>query len=246
MNRKRLFEIIEVAERGDKASMAYDIIMIIAIIVSLIPLTTKTYYEVFFVTDTVTVVLFIIDYVLRFITADYKLKKTGVRAFLEYPFHPIAIVDLLSILPFFIELNPAFKLLRLVRILQLLRMLRVFKLFSHSRSLRIVMEVVRQSRQPLLIVVGVALGYIIVSALVVFNVEPETFGSFFDALYWATISLTTVGYGDLYPVSTVGRIVAMISSFLGVGVIALPAGIISAGCMKAIEKEDKEEKEDRQ
>lgn len=243
MNRKRLFEIIEVAERGDRASMAYDFVMIAAIIVSLIPLTTKTYHDVFYITDTVTVVLFIIDYVLRLITADYKLNKTGLKAFLEYPFHPIAIVDLVSILPFFISLSPTFKLLRLVRILQLLRVLRIFKLFSHSRSLRIVMEVIRQSRQPLLIVVGVAIGYILISALVVFNVEPETFGTFFDALYWATISLTTVGYGDLYPVSTVGRIVAMISSFLGVGVIALPAGIISAGCMKAIEKEDKEEKE---
>ena len=78
-------------------------------------------------------------------------------------------------------------------------------------------------------------GYILLSALVIFNVEPETFDTFFDAIYWAAISLTTVGYGDIYPVTTAGRIVTMISSFVGIAIVALPAGIITAGYMDVIQ-----------
>lgn len=79
-------------------------------------------------------------------------------------------------------------------------------------------------------------GYILISALIIFNVEPDSFGNFFDAIYWATVSLTTVGYGDIYPVSTMGRVITMLSSILGIAIVALPAGIITAGYMKELEK----------
>lgn len=82
-----------------------------------------------------------------------------------------------------------------------------------------------------------AIGYVLISALVIFNVEPETFDNFFEAVYWATVSLTTMGYGDIYPVTTIGRIVTMISSFVGIAIVALPAGIITAGYMDRIQKE---------
>ena len=82
-----------------------------------------------------------------------------------------------------------------------------------------------------------AAGYILISALVIFNVEGESFNTFFDAVYWATISLTTVGYGDIYPITTAGRIITMLSSVLGIAVVALPAGIITAGYMDALNEE---------
>ena len=90
----------------------------------------------------------------------------------------------------------------------------------------------------MLTVATLAIGYVLISALVIFNVEPDTFGDFFDAIYWATVSLTTVGYGDLYPVTVTGRIVAMVSSFIGIAIVALPAGIITAGYMDEIQKKD--------
>ncbi|MEE1023645.1 MAG: potassium channel family protein [Acutalibacteraceae bacterium] len=83
-----------------------------------------------------------------------------------------------------------------------------------------------------------AVAYILVSALVIYNVEPESFETFFDAIYWATISLTTVGYGDIYPVTTIGRIVTMISSAFGIAIIALPSGVITAGYLAEINKEE--------
>jgi len=79
--------------------------------------------------------------------------------------------------------------------------------------------------------------YIIVSALIIFNIEGDSFATFFDAIYWATVSLTTVGYGDIYPVTTAGRIITMISSIFGIAIVALPAGILTAGYMDALNKE---------
>ena len=86
-----------------------------------------------------------------------------------------------------------------------------------------------------------AIGYVYISALIIFNVEPDTFGTMFDAVYWAMVSLTTVGYGDIYPVSWIGRAIAMISSFFGIAVVALPAGIITAGYMKEIVDDNESE-----
>ena len=83
-----------------------------------------------------------------------------------------------------------------------------------------------------------AVAYVLISSLVIYNVEPESFDTFFDAIYWATISLTTVGYGDIYPVTTSGRIVTMISSVFGIAIIALPSGVITAGYLEEVNKEN--------
>ena len=118
----------------------------------------------------------------------------------------------------------------------MLRTLRIFKFFRYSKNILILTNVLKKQKDSLIIVGVLALGYIFVSALVIFNVEPSTFLTFFDALYWATISLTTVGYGDIYAISTTGKIITMISSFLGIAIVALPAGIITAGYMKEIKE----------
>ena len=111
-----------------------------------------------------------------------------------------------------------------------------------AKSISIVIEVFKKQKSSLLIVCGFAFGYILVSTLVVISIEPETFQTFFDAMYWATAPLTTVGYGDIYAVSTAGKVITMISSVLGIAIVALPAGIITARYMEEINKrEDKKE-----
>ena len=101
------------------------------------------------------------------------------------------------------------------------------------------MNVIKKSKDALLAVCTLAVGYILVSALIIFNIEGNSFSTFFDAIYWATVSLTTVGYGDIYPVTTAGRIITMISSFFGIAIVALPAGIITAGYMDSLNNEKK-------
>lgn len=235
--RKRIFEIIEVSGGNDLCSSVYDVFMMIAIVASLVPLAFKTDYLAFRIIDKVCVAIFILDYVLRLITADFKYKRKSPISFLRYPFSFMAIIDLISILPSISALNGGFKVLRVMRMLRALRVLRVFKAARYSKSVQIIASVFRNSRDALAAVGTFALVYVLVSALIIINVEPDSFENFFDALYWATVSLTTMGYGDIYPVTTIGRLVTMISSVFGIAIVALPAGIITAGYMSEIEKE---------
>lgn len=235
--RKRIYEIIEKANNGDTASKAYDYFIIITIVLSIIPLCFTRRTAVLHTIDKVTVAIFIIDYFLRFTTADYSSNKKGVAPFLLYPFRPMAIIDLLSILPSVTNMNYAFKVFRVLR---LLKALRVFKFFRYSKNIQIITNVLVKKKDALLTVGILALSYIFVTALIIFQVEPATFDSFFQAIYWATVSLTTVGYGDIYPTSAVGQVISMISSFLGIAIVALPSGIIISGYQDEIENNGSE------
>lgn len=231
--RKRLYYLVESPDLENEENSKfdfYDIIMMISIIVSLIPLAFKETNSLFTVIDIVTVTIFIIDYVLRLITADYAVKK-GWKSFFIYPLTPLAILDLLTILPSITVFGSGFKLFKLVRLLRTFRVFRAFKAFRYSSSIKTIMNVLKKQKDSLTVVCVMAAAYVLVSALIIFNVEPDSFKSFFDAVYWATVSLTTMGYGDIYPVTVAGRIVTMISSFMGIAIVALPAGIITSGFM---------------
>lgn len=240
--RKKLYTIIEPVNGDNKLSNIYDFIMMATIIISIFPLAFKETNIVFQWIDYITVGIFIIDYILRLVTADYKLKKSVV-SFFVYPITPFAIIDLFSILPSLTVLNSGFRLLKLFRLLRTFKVLRAFKFLRYSKSFDIIVNVFKKQKKVLSAVATLAIAYILISALVIYNVEPESFNNFFDAIYWATISLTTVGYGDIYPVSIVGRIVTMISSILGIAIIALPSGVITAGYLDEINKDDTDKQE---
>ena len=157
----------------------------------------------------------------------------------------MAIVDLLSILPSFLSIYQGFKILRLLRLVRALRVLRAFRVLRYSKNFDMIISVIKKSKDSLIAVCTLTVAYIIISALIVFTVEPDSFDDFFEAVYWATVSLTTVGYGDVYPVTEIGRIIAMISSMFGIAIVALPAGIITAEYIKELEErtENKKEKE---
>lgn len=235
--RKKIYEIIESSAHDSKLRHAYDLFIMLTIAASLVPLAFKSTPTYFVWMERITTAIFIIDYLLRFIIADMKLKK-GALSFLLYPFTLMAIIDLLSILPSLLLISSAFKVLKVVRLIRALRVLKIFKTFRYSKNIAMIANVLRKQKKSLMAVGVLAVGYILISALVVFNVEPDTFNSFFDAVYWATVSLTTVGYGDIYATSTLGKCITMISAVLGVAIVALPAGIVTAGYMSEIENSD--------
>lgn len=246
--RKRVFEIIEISKEGDRLSSIYDIFMMITIIISLIPLCTKSEAAWTLIIDEITVIIFIIDYLLRLFTADFKFPNHKKTAFIRYPFSLMAIIDLLSILPSFGVFASGLKILkvfRLFRTFKVFKALKAFKAFKalkvlrYSKSITLIGNVIKSQKEALITVGGLAIGYIFIAALIVFNVEPDTFETFFDAIYWSCVSLTTVGYGDIYPVSTAGRIITMLSTIIGIAIVALPAGIITAGYMDALNEDKK-------
>ncbi len=243
--REKLFNIIQPAEDNESTlSAAYDWFMMVVIVMSLVPLAFKNNNTgVLANIDTVCVVIFIIDYIARWSTADIQLKR-GALSFLIYPFTPMAILDLLCILPSLKLLDNVFRILKIFRLFRTMRVFRAFKMIRYSKSIHVLAQVIKEERAPLLTVCGLAVGYVIIAALVIFNVEPGTFPSFFDAIYWAVVSLTTMGYGDIYPVTMAGQVITMLSAFIGIAIIALPAGIITSGYMSEITKEEVEEIEE--
>lgn len=210
--------------------------MILCIIVSIVPLAFKSDFPAVSAIDIITTAVFLFDYIVRWFTADLDAPKQKM-SFALYPLRPMAVIDLVSILPTITMLNNGFRLLKLFRLMRTLKVFRAFKLARYSRNIRIIANVFKAQKDALLAVLGLAAAYIMISALVVFNVEPDTFSNFFEAIYLATVSLTTMGYGDIYPVTATGRIVTMLSSLFGIAIVALPAGIVTAGYMEEITKE---------
>lgn len=215
---------------------AYSAFSFCAVIASLVPLMFKGNALWMNVVEYVTVAIFIFDYIARWITAQH-IVKHGKLSFLIYPFTPMAIVDLLTILPTFFLINDGFRALRVIRLVLLARL---FRFVRNSRSVKILASVMERERAMLAVVCVMALVYVYVTALIMFNVEPDTFDTFFDAIYWSCISLTTVGYGDLYPVSTAGQAISMLSALMGIAVVALPAGIITGGYIDAMREYPRE------
>ncbi|MCQ2223834.1 MAG: ion transporter [Bacteroidaceae bacterium] len=231
----------------DKRYDWYDWVMIAVVFLSLIPLTTHNEYAAFKYIDYVTTAIFVVDYIIRWSVAKYSSKHKDWRAYALYPFRVSAIIDLLSILPIFLYLVPSFKVLRSWRVI---RLLRVGRLFRYYDPLQVIIDVFRKKAEVLLTVVCFAVFYILITALIMFNVEYEStgdshfFDTYWDAVYWATCTLTTVGYGDIYPVSAWGRAISMISAVVGIAIIALPSGILTAGYMDEMNERKKRESEE--
>lgn len=248
---KEIVNIIE-PNTDNKWSRIYEWIMLVAIAIGIFPLMFRTHYTLFWFFDIISCVCFVVDYLLRWITVRTRSEKKQWTAFVVYPFTPMAIIDLLSILPTVSLLSPAFKAARLSRLLKILRVVKVIRYFE---SLEIILSVIRKQKKVLYAVLSMAMFYTFVTAMIMFNAEeeinPDTgdylFENFFDAFYWAICTLTTVGYGDLYPISTTGRVISIISSLVGIAIIALPSGVITAGYLDEIrERKSQKLNEDSQ
>ena len=157
----------------------------------------------------------------------------SVRTYFAYIVTPLAIFDLLSIVPIIYLFLPISSMIGLLR---LFRVFRVIKLIRYSKTMIVIANVLRKVKKQLIAVLILTIIYIFVSAMLIFQIEPDLFDTFLDAIYWATISITTIGYGDIYPTTDIGRFITMVSALVGVAVIALPSGVITAAYMNEIKR----------
>lgn len=218
------------------AHKIYSIFMTVFIIVSLVPLAFRETNRILTLIEYGCVTVFIADYLIRWLTADLKYGK-GWKSIVLYPVRPMAIIDLLSILPSFTAINNAFNLCRATRLTKTIRLLKVARF---SRDVELFFKILKEKRRVFLAVLLFAVCYIFFTALLMFNLD-HNFKSFFEAMYWATTTLTTVGYGDIFPHTDYGRLLSMVSAIVGVAIIALPSGVITASYLKALEQLHKEE-----
>ncbi len=241
--RKRLLEILEVGNDLDHVSRAYDFLSAFAIVLNLTASIMYTfdnlqsqYGSVLLWIERITVAFFALDYILRLFTArilfeDEKDMTEG-RALRKYIFSFMGIIDLLSFLPYYLPIffpsgTVAFRMIRIVRIF------RLFRINAYYDSLHVITEVILGKRSQLISSVVIILILMLGSSLCMYSLEheaqPDVFQNAFSGIWWAASTLLTVGYGDIYPVTTLGKIFGIFITFLGVGMVAIPTGIISAG-----------------
>lgn len=249
--KQRIFDIIQVAEPDDKISKIFDITLISFILLNVCVVIADTFdvnektKMVFNVIEYVSVIIFTIEYILRVWTADLLYpNKRKVIAKLKYIFSFLAIIDLLAIMPFYLPFIISIDL-RVLRMLRIIRLFRIFKINRYTDALTNIFTVFKVKKHELLSSIFVVLLLMVVAAVLMFNIEnsaqPQVFKNAFDALWWALATLTTVGYGDIYPITTLGKILSAVIALLGIGLVAVPTGIISAGFVESITNE-KEEK----
>ena len=237
---KRIFQIVEVGYTKDFISRAYDYIGVAAIIINLIvsvmytfALMRERYGGALLIIEHITVMFFALDYLLRVVSARYRFRMiTPGKAVLRYIFSVEGVIDLLSFLPYYLPVffpggAVAFRMFRIVRIL------RLFRLNAYYDSLNVITSIIKSKGQQLLSSMFIIFVLMLASSLCMYSVEheaqPDVFENAFSGIWWAASALLTVGYGDIYPVTYAGRVLGTIIAFLGVGVVAVPTGIISAG-----------------
>lgn len=237
--KRRIFEIIQIGKETDFVSRAFDFIVVGAIVLNLLIAIAETfqqtapYRNAFYVVEFITVLLFTVEYLLRLWTAQYLYsKKSRAGAVMAYMLSFSGIVELLSFLPFYLPIVfpsgiVAFRMFRIVRIL------RLFQVNKYYDALNVISQVLRRKRSQLLSSVFIILVLMTAASLCMYSLEheaqPEVFRNVFSGFWWAVSTLLTVGYGDIYPVTIAGRVFGIIITFLGVGMVAIPTGILSAG-----------------
>ena len=252
--KKRIFEIIQVAQDGDKASRIFDLFILALILVNVLLVILDTFNlpadvkNVFGLIETLSVVIFTVEYILRIWTSDLLYPdRSPARARIRYIFSFMALIDLFAILPFYIPfLIPVD--LRVLRMLRIVRLLRIFKVNRYTHALSKIGNVFRKKANELLSSIFIVCLLMLIASVIMYNVEnaaqPDKFSNALSGLWWAIATLTTVGYGDIYPVTAVGKVLSAVIAVLGIGLVAVPTGIISAGFMEQIEspKEETSEK----
>lgn len=246
--RRRIYELLEVAHPDDTASRVTDLFLFILIALNVIAVIVETvedlavqYAAVFLYFEVFSVAVFSVEYVLRLWTCVSDRRYAGsIRGRFRFAGSWHAVVDILAILPFYLPMILPIDL-RVIRALRFFRLLRFLKLSRYSESMQIFGRVLRSERSELLMALFVAGVLLVIGSSFLYLVEneaqPDVFSSIPAAMWWGVATLTTVGYGDVYPVTPIGRFLGAIVAIMGVGMFALPAGILASGFAREMSRE---------
>lgn len=240
--KEKIFNIIQIGDKSNKISRAFDIFITIIIVGNIIVTFLETFDQLssfsglFKIVEIVTVFVFCVEYILRIWTANYLYQEvTAGHARFKFLISFDGIVDLLTIIPaFFLSGFVIFRMLRVARIFHL------FRLNAKYDSFNVITTVLYEKRNQIISSVFIVLILMLASSLCMYSVEheaqPAVFRNAFSGIWWSMSTLLTVGYGDIYPITTLGRIMAICIAYLGVGAVAIPTGIISAGFVEQYQR----------
>ena len=258
--KRSIFEVIQPSAdatgKGRLASSIFDGMILFLIVLSVVSVFICTFkipgwlLRILFRIEFVSIIIFTCEYILRIWTANLLYPELGpIRARVRYVTSPMAIIDLISILPIFLPFLHLYNLVG-IRALRLVRLLRVFKLNRYSAALASIGAVFRKKAQQIIASLFFVFIILILSSLFIYYAEhdaqPDQFENAFSGLWWAVATLTTVGYGDIYPITPLGRFLGAVIAILGIGMVAVPTSILSAGFLETLEKQTSGEQENEE
>lgn len=243
--KQAIFKLVEKGSHGSKKNLLFDYFIIILIIVNVIAIAIESisgltqlqikilkYFEIF------SIVVFTIEFLLRIYVSDLTHPSNSrIKSILKFILSPFGLIDLFAILPFYLPFIIAVDF-RFIRVLRLIRFFRILKISRYNNSLKLIGSIIKEKRTELSMTLFVAFLIIIIASFLMYYVEgsiqPDTFPDIFATLWWALETLTTIGYGDVYPLTGFGKVLSGIIAVLGIGLVALPTGIISAGFIEKV------------
>lgn len=237
--RRKVFDIIQIGNKRDIPSKAFDIFIVVAILSNLFVVIFETfdesipYISILKTVEFVTILIFVIEYILRLWTADFLYPdKSRVKAVWAFMISFFGVIDLITFLPYFLPFvfpqgAVAFRVFRVIRIF------RLFQINKQYDAFNVIIDVLNEKKSQIFSSVCIIFILMVASSLCMYSLEheaqPEQFKNAFSGIWWAVSAMLTVGYGDIYPITTAGKWMAIVIAFLGVGLVAIPTGIISAG-----------------
>lgn len=256
---RALYYIVDESDDHNKLSKFFNYFLMGLIILSVgemaletddsIYIPYKKYFDMF---DFFTVMVFSTEYIIRILTAhladpDYSKHQNRAKSIARYIFSFGGIVDLVSIIPYYLTFTSID--LRVLRSIRLLRFFRVFKIARYNSSIDLIIAVIREKRSELSVVMGLIIIVMIIASFMMYYAEheynKEMFSNVLSCFWWSIVTLTTIGYGDVFPVTFIGKIVGSLMAILGIGLVAMPTGIISAGFLEKINEKAKEKEKEK-
>jgi voltage-gated potassium channel len=247
INKEYIYKILEPSTEGDRLSKIFDLTIISLVMINVTALIIETvpsmevYSNEFFIFEAFSVSLFTVEYFLRIYTCTTdKRYSSPVSGRIKFIFTPILLLDLLAILPFYLIFLGVD--LRFLRVLRLMRIFRLLRLTRYIKSMSTISHAIKNKGPDIVIALAMILIMLVISASLMYLAEneaqPEAFSSIPASMWWAVATLTTVGYGDVYPITVLGKIMASMIALLGIAAIAVPTGIITSSFTSLSDKED--------
>jgi voltage-gated potassium channel len=251
--KQKIYNLVEKGSHGSRINLVFDYLIIVLIILNVFAIAIDTltglsssFQKSLKVFEIISIGIFTIEYLMRIYVSDITHPaRTKVASVLKFITSPFGLIDLLAILPFYIPFVIKVDL-RFLRILRLIRFFRIFKISRYNSTLKLIRDVIKEKKAELAMTAFIAALFLIISAFLIYHVEnpaqPDKFPDIFSSIWWAVATLTTIGYGDIYPITSIGKIISGLVAVLGIGLIALPTGIISAGFIEKINHSKNEKK----
>ena len=248
--KQKIYNLVEKGAHGSKINLIFDYFILSLIVLNVVAVAIDTltgvnaeFLRLLRIFEIFSIIIFTIEYFMRLYVSDITHPASNkFYSALKFIISPFGLIDLVAILPFYIPFIIKVDL-RFLRILRLIRFFRIFKISRYNSTLKLIRDVIKEKKTELQMTFFIAFLLLLVSAFLMYHVEnpvqPEIFTNIFASLWWAVATLTTVGYGDITPVTTIGKVISSIVAILGIGLIALPTGIISAGFIAKFNKTKK-------